>query len=454
MNWHYILFSAAEYSVILPAALFCLIPVRGHLRTHLSPALFLSAVSVEILFFCLLLGIWQSFYPHLESHYTSMLPVFAAALLLYFWFVQVDNWKLFYLFTCAVALFSFSGMANYITEAMLKPDENYLAPSSLGLPVQWFCILLGMGLFLFFFSRRFTWVIDHFHERSVWKTTWLFPTIIAACNIYMVPKKYATMHVGRIFQVSLFIEGTLLVLFFLFQSLFLKTAHAVTERAEMEKENQMLEMQASQYTSLQSYVTQTSRLRHDFRHTVRTITALTEQKEYGRLLQYLTDYNQQLAASDAARFCYCSHLAANAVLAYYGDIAAKQQIPFHCEADLPASLPISDVDLCVILGNLMENAIQGSLTIPAAERCIHLSMDTEDPGELYILLTNRFDGFIQERDGRILSSHENGHGIGLSSIRATAEKYHGIAHFEYKEQEFSASIMLKLPPPAVDPQKL
>ena len=269
----------------------------------------------------------------------------------------------------------------------------------------------------------------------------------------MVPKKYSTMHVGRIFQVSLFIESTLLILFFLFQSFFLKTAHAVTERAEMEKENQMLEMQASQYTSLQSYVTQTSRLRHDFRHTVRTITALTEQKEYERLLQYLTDYNQQLAASDATRFCYCSHLAANAVLAYYGDIAAKQQVPFHCEADLPASLPVSDVDLCVILGNLMENAIQGSLTIPAAERYIHLSIDMESK-ELYILLTNRFDGFIQERDGRILSSREKGHGIGLSSIRATAEKYHGLARFEYHEQEFSASIMLKLAPPAADPTKL
>ena len=45
MNWHYILFSAAEYSVILPAALFCLIPVQEHLRTHLSPTLFLGAVS-------------------------------------------------------------------------------------------------------------------------------------------------------------------------------------------------------------------------------------------------------------------------------------------------------------------------------------------------------------------------------------------------------------------------
>ena len=44
----------------------------------------------------------------------------------------------------------------------------------------------------------------------------------------------------------------------------------------------------------------------------------------------------------------------------------------------------------------------------------------------------------------ILSSRENGHCIGLSSIRATAEKYHGVALFEYKEQEFSASIMLKL----------
>lgn len=81
----------------------------------------------------------------------------------------------------------------------------------------------------------------------------------------------------------------------------------------------------------------------------------------------------------------------------------NSRYPFSCEADLPASLPVSDVDLCVILGNLMENAIQGSLTIPAAERIIHLSIDMESK-ELYILLTNRFDGFIQERDGRILSS--------------------------------------------------
>ena len=325
MNWHYILFSAAEYSVILPAALFCLIPVRKHLRGRLSPALFLCSVSLGILSICLLLGTWQSFYPQLESPYTSLLPVFALALLLYFHFVQVN--KLFYLFTCAMALFSFSGMANYITEAMLKPDADYLTPSSLGLPVQWACILLGMALFLLLFSRRFTWVIEHFHERSVWRTVWLFPTVIAACNIYMVPHTYSTMHVGRIFQVALFMECTLLVLFFLFQSLFLKTAHAVTERAEMEKENQMLEMQSSQYVSLQSYVTQTRHLRHDFRHTVRTITALAEQKEYGRLLQYLTAYNQQIKDSEAARFCYCSHLAANAVLAYYGDIAARQQIP-------------------------------------------------------------------------------------------------------------------------------
>ena len=233
MDWSYIFFSAGEYGVILPAAIFCLFPVRSHLKTRLSPTLFLGAVSAGVVITCLLLGTWQSFHTQLESHYTSMLPIFAIALLLYFYFVQTDKLKLFYVFTCAIALFSFSGMANYITEAMLKPDGSYLAPSSLGLPVQWFSILLGMGLFLLLFSRRFTWVIDHFHERSVWRTVWLFPAIIAACNIYMVPRKYSTMHVGRVFYVALFIEGTLLILFFLYQALFLKTAHAVTERAEM-----------------------------------------------------------------------------------------------------------------------------------------------------------------------------------------------------------------------------
>ena len=83
----------------------------------------------------------------------------------------------------------------------------------------------------------------------------------------------------------------------------------------------------------------------------------------------------------------------------------------------------------------MENAIQGSLTIPADERYIHLFMDTEDPGELYILLTNRFDGFHPERDGRFSSRKR---------VTASAFPQSGLPQknitvwpaLEYHEQEF------------------
>ena len=64
MDWPYIFFSAGEYGVILPAAIFCLFPVRSHLKTRLSPTLFLGAVSAGVVITCLLLGTWQSFsYP-------------------------------------------------------------------------------------------------------------------------------------------------------------------------------------------------------------------------------------------------------------------------------------------------------------------------------------------------------------------------------------------------------
>ncbi|MFQ9151510.1 MAG: hypothetical protein ACLR6B_08250 [Blautia sp.] len=109
MDWPYIFFSAGEYGVILPAAIFCLFPVRSHLKTRLSPTLFLGAVSAGVVITCLLLGTWQSFHTQLESHYTSMLPIFAIALLLYFYFVQTDKLKLFYVFTCAIALFPSPG---------------------------------------------------------------------------------------------------------------------------------------------------------------------------------------------------------------------------------------------------------------------------------------------------------------------------------------------------------
>ena len=53
MDWPYIFFSAGEYGVILPAAIFCLFPVRSHLKTRLSPTLFLGAVSAGVVVTCL-----------------------------------------------------------------------------------------------------------------------------------------------------------------------------------------------------------------------------------------------------------------------------------------------------------------------------------------------------------------------------------------------------------------
>ena len=221
----------------------------------------------------------------------------------------------------------------------------------------------------------------------------------------------------------------------------------------MKQKNQMLEMQASQYVTFSPicYPDQPSASRLPSHG--RTITALAEQKEYERLPPIsgrLQSADERLGSRPL--LLLFSPLA-NAVLAYYGDIAARQQIPFHCEADLPASLTVSDVDLCVILGNLMENAIQGSLTIPAAERYIHLSMDTEDPGE-----------FLHSSHKPVRRLHPGaGRPDSLFLKRVTASaflnpgyrrKYHGLARFEYHEQEFSASIMLKLAPPAADPAKL
>lgn len=358
---------------------------------------------------------------------------------LYFWFVKVEKMKLFYVFMCSIAVFSFSGLINAMVERRIW-IESYL--STYGLMAQWAVIIFVFIIYIFGFHSKIKWIIHHFHIKKVWYVVWVVPMMISLSNIFMVPQSYQTMQINRVWRMSWIYNVVFLFIFFLFQYMFYLIAKTTTEKLETEKKNQMLEMQSRQYADLQLYLQQTRQLRHDFKHTIHTITILAKEKQEDELIQYLENYNNELS-SVYSHYFFCENSAVNAILNYYAQIAKQHQIELDWKISLASQIHISDVDLCSIIGNLLENAVHGCMTI-SIKRYIHLSIDIDESNELYIIISNNFDGQVKQKDNRYLSLKKDGNGIGLLSIEATVDKYHGYTHFTHSQKEFIANVMIPL----------
>ena len=101
------------------------------------------------------------------------------------------------------------------------------------------------------------------------------------------------------------------------------------------------------------------------------------------------------------------------------------------------------MDLCLILSNLLENALEASRKTAAAQQRISLEIYQHSASILLIRVENNFDGNIKEKDHLFHSTKRTGLGVGTQSVRRTAEKNDGSCDFTYENGVFTAKIMLR-----------
>ena len=432
-------YTAIGYALLIPGAIMCLLPIRNHLRIPLKklclllfPTLFLYSIMMPLIEKQFSIGNQTLF----SLTIFLCFPVYCMA-------VDLKKIKLFYLFLSNIALLSFAGLAFYMVDAYIV-NNGIISPIYDTAVVSQWCatLLLLCFVFLPFFNRKLTWTLEHFHSTPVWNIVWTVPALITFCNFAMIPVDYKNATVGRIFSLYILIDTTLLLLFLLFQQMFYLIAKTLIEKSEHETKTQLLQIQANQYQNLLRYVNETSKLRHDFRHTAHTLSSLAQENDTEKILCYLKEYSQELDSYRPRLFC--RHTAANAILSYYASIAESSHIQMNWRIDLPAKLSVSDVDLCTILGNLLENAIEGCIDVPLAQRFINLSADLTENKELYIICVNSSGGNLKKSGAKYLSTKKGGTGIGLLSISVTAEKYAGVTRFYHSDREFNSEVMLNL----------
>lgn len=125
-------------------------------------------------------------------------------------------------------------------------------------------------------------------------------------------------------------------------------------------------------------------------------------------------------------------------------VAVKEQIQFEADIHIPMQLPFESADLCILLGNILDNAIEASLVLHEEKRYIKFFMKYEG-NTLIITVINAYNGeILRNRRGKIVTNKgdSENHGIGLESVKKVVDKYHGSVVIEPGVQKFTIKIIL------------
>lgn len=213
----------------------------------------------------------------------------------------------------------------------------------------------------------------------------------------------------------------------------------LTLSEEKRQLTRQIAMQKIHYQELSEKIEDSIRRRHDERHHLKMICMLLENNEFDKLKEYLMDYH--LSATNEERTVICTNLIVDAILQFYRHQCQEKQIALTLETDIPADIHISNTDLSVIFGNLLENAYEACLRQNRKDTYIHLAAHYRG-GSLLLRIENSSDKPPSKKSGKFLSAKHDGYGIGTQSVKAAAARYGGQLKYDYNENFFRVSVIL------------
>ena len=168
--------------------------------------------------------------------------------------------------------------------------------------------------------------------------------------------------------------------------------------------------------------------RHDYRNHIQTMKAYAAAEDWDAIKRYLDLLDDDLTTVDTV--IKTGNPMTDAILKVIAD------------ADIPLTLKSSEIDLCCIIGNLFDNAIEASLKLPEDRRMIRVYMDMRNT-QLYISFTNLTAGKKLKKEGKLFRSTKGkGHGFGLIRIDAIVERLDGYISCNSEDGAFTTEILL------------
>ena len=200
------------------------------------------------------------------------------------------------------------------------------------------------------------------------------------------------------------------------------------------------ELIETHYQEVENMYRQTRGWRHDYRNHIQTMKAYAAQGDLEAIKKYLDMLDVDLNTVDTV--VKTGNSMADAILNSKISLAKARNIPVKVDAHIPVQLKMSELDLCCIIGNLFDNAIEASMKLPEEERLIRVYMDMKGT-QLYISFTNFTAGGKLSKVGKgFRTSKGEGHGFGLVRIDAIVERLEGYLSRNSEEGAFTTEILI------------
>ena len=200
------------------------------------------------------------------------------------------------------------------------------------------------------------------------------------------------------------------------------------------------ELIETHYKEVENMYTQMRGWRHDYRNHIQTMKVLASNGDMEGIKEYLNKLDTDLNTVDIA--IKTGNAMADAIINSKVSLARSRDIDVSIDAHIPIKLKMSELDLCCILGNLFDNAIEASMPLPKEKRLIRVYMDIKGT-QLYISFTNfTSTKKLTKLGNSFVTTKGEGHGFGLVRIDNIVGRLDGYLSRNSEDGAFTTEILI------------
>ena len=196
------------------------------------------------------------------------------------------------------------------------------------------------------------------------------------------------------------------------------------------------DFEATHYNEVNNMYKQMRGWRHDYKNHIAVMKSYAKSNDLDSLINYLDQLNDDLTTIDSA--IKTGNRMVDAILNSKISLARSKNIPVVAEAQIFSALTTPELDLCIIIGNLFDNAIEASLPLPEEKRIIRVFMEMKG-SSLYTSFTNMT---ATKKQRKFISTKGKGHGFGLIRIDNIVERHDGYIRRSSEDGVFTTDILL------------
>ncbi len=423
-----------------PYYLLCCVPFLPMLRVRRSLLVGMTVLTGALM--ALYYALRETVLPGLAPYQFLVVMGFYALYLVQFkLYFSVALAKLLYIFLVAQAYSTVLNVAAKFIDVQFFPTHmSTIVATSYSLIVL--ALMAATFPFLYcFFSGRLRRAFAELPARSFWQlcvTPVLFFIINQLYSALIYQKMYSDSGALDLtsFFIFLLILVTGLVTYLVTLTTAMDAARRVRLEADMRGMEQQLALQARGYEQLTRSVETARAARHDLRHHLAAMSAYIEHDDKDGLRAYLADYRGSLG--DDTEPPVCQNYAVDVVTRHYLAMARSAGAALDVKLEVPIQAGIPDSDLCIVFGNLFENAALAVARQAAGPRHLTARCIMEN-GHIVLTVDNSTDSAVLQ------SKRALRRGVGQTSVAAVAEKYGGAVDFALEGHVYRASVLLNIP---------